>query len=139
MLLPTNPVVPVNQLGSIVHKDNSKIEPANTVVHIVLLEFADGIKTEAIRPLCDAFVKLKDTCIHPNTKKPYINSLKGGYDNSIESLTHGYTHAFVLEFSNLGDRDYYVNTDPSHQSFKKLLKDGGLANVTVIDFTNGVY
>jgi len=27
---------------------------------------------------------LKDTCVHPGSNKPYILSLKGGKDNSIE-------------------------------------------------------
>ncbi|EGX48051.1 hypothetical protein TWF173_003789 [Orbilia oligospora] len=112
---------------------------ANTVVHIVLLQFAEGTASDAVKPLCDAFIKLKDTCIHPETQKPYILSIKGGFDNSIEDLQHGYTHAFVLEFATTWDRDYYVEKDPAHQVFKGALKAGGLANVTVVDFTNGVY
>ncbi|KAF3910655.1 hypothetical protein ABW21_db0205915 [Orbilia brochopaga] len=111
----------------------------DTLVHIVLLKFADGTPSDSLKPVCDAFMKLKETCIHPETNKPYIISVKGGLDSSQENLQDGLTHGFVLEFASAWDRDYYVNEDPAHQKFKGALKTNGLAKVVVVDFTNGVY
>ncbi|KAF3942530.1 hypothetical protein ABW19_dt0210645 [Dactylella cylindrospora] len=112
----------------------------STVVHIVLIKFKAGTPSEAVKPICEAFIKLKDTCIHPDTNKPYILSIKGGIDNSTEGQQHGHTHGFVLEFANLWDRDYYVEKDPIHDAFKGLLgKSGPFEGVTVVDFTNGIY
>ncbi|KAF3925733.1 hypothetical protein AA313_de0209302 [Arthrobotrys entomopaga] len=112
---------------------------ADSIVHIVLLQFKEGTPSDGLKGICDAFIKLKEDCIHPETQKPYILSIRGGLDNSQEDLQHGYTHAFVVEFAALWDRDYYVEKDPAHDVFKKALKEGGLANVTVVDFQNGVY
>jgi len=109
------------------------------VVHIVLIKFKEDLTSEAVKPICDAFFKLKDQCIHPETKKPYIKSIKGGIDNSMEQAQKGNTHAFVLEFSAIWDRDYYVEKDPAHQAFKVFLESGGLESVTVVDFQDGVY
>ncbi|KAK6528438.1 hypothetical protein TWF281_009679 [Arthrobotrys megalospora] len=127
--------IPRPTLGS----NLTPVMAANTVVHIVLLKFKEKTPADTIKPLCDAFFKLKDTCIHPETQKPYILSIKGGFDNSIENLTNGYTHAFVLEFAATWDRDYYVDSDPAHQVFKGALGAGGLENVTVVDFADGIY
>ncbi|KAK2787913.1 hypothetical protein FQN52_004378 [Onygenales sp. PD_12] len=50
----------------------------------------------------------------------------------------GITHAFVVEFENVEDRDYYVNKDPAHLAFVGGLGDA-IQKVQVIDFTNGVF
>lgn len=36
---------------------------------------------------------LKDNCIHPETKKPYIKTGQGGKDNSPEGKQVGYSPA----------------------------------------------
>jgi len=113
-----------------------------SVTHIVMIKFQTGTSSELVKPICDEFFALKTSCIHPDTKKPYIVSIKGGLDNSEEGLAAGHTHAFVLEFANLYDRDYYVNADPAHDKFKKLLGSGPLSaspGVTVVDFVDGQY
>lgn len=33
---------------------------------------------------CLQMLALKNNCVHPETKKPYITSVTGGKDNSIE-------------------------------------------------------
>ncbi|KAJ6260154.1 hypothetical protein Dda_4377 [Drechslerella dactyloides] len=128
------PHLPSNNTGLV-----PAIMAAPTVVHIVLLKFADGTPSDSLKPICDDFIKLKDKCIHPETGKPYIISVKGGLDNSPEKLQNGLTHGFVLEFSSVWDRDYYVEQDPEHRKFKHTLKASGLANVVVVDFTDGLY
>jgi len=55
-----------------------------TIVHIVLLEFKPTIHETAVEETCKRLLGLKDKCIHPTTKKPYILHSVGGRDNSPE-------------------------------------------------------
>lgn len=101
---------------------------------------------------------LKDNCVHPTSQQPYIKSASGGKDNSPEGIQvsfpeipkdgklrgyftnarqNGITHAFVVEFASAADRDYYVQSDPSHLAFVKTL-DGLIEKAQVIDFTDRV-
>lgn len=54
------------------------------------------------------------------------------------TLQSGITHAFIVEFANAADRDYYVEKDPAHQEFIRRL-DGLIEKAQVIDFTPGVF
>jgi len=80
---------------------------------------------------------LKSTCLHPTSQKPYVKSLLGGRDNSPEGLQKGITHAFVVEFDNEKDRDYYAKEDPVHRKFVESL--GGMVNAQVVDIRPGVF
>lgn len=96
-------------------------------------------------------------------QQPYIRKISGGRDNSPEGLQvgdrppkradktpdswqkltqmvtqGGLTHAFVVEFESAAERDYYVNLDPIHQTFKKDIEPF-VEKVTVVDFTNGAF
>ncbi|KAK2795360.1 hypothetical protein FQN50_009751 [Emmonsiellopsis sp. PD_5] len=108
------------------------------VTHIVLFQFKASASADAIKDVCDRMLALKDICIHPTDQKPYLKTSIGGRDNSPEGLQDGITHAFVVEFENVEDRDYYVNKDPAHLDFVGGLGDV-VQKVQVIDFTNGVF
>ncbi|KAF5607439.1 stress responsive A B barrel domain-containing protein [Fusarium pseudoanthophilum] len=58
--------------------------------------------------------EMRDKCLHPDSKKPYIQSIQGGADSAPEGLQQGITHAFVIQFDNPEDRDYYALKDPAH-------------------------
>ena len=108
---------------------------------------------------------LRQNCIHPTTKKPYILDSSGGRDNSpeghqvvptlftsafikhhlleIERLTGlilqgGFSHGFVSHFANEGDRRYYLEEDPAHLAFVKSLENI-IQNVRVVDYTPGEF
>jgi hypothetical protein len=96
---------------------------------------------------------LKESCIHPQSGKPYIKSLTGGKDNSIEgkqvcwtrpplrfsnAKKDGIEYAFVVEFESTADRTYYVKTDPIHQAFKKITENV-VEKVIVVDYTVGEF
>lgn len=55
-----------------------------------------------------------------------------------QNLKGGITHAFIMEFENAKDRDYYVHQDPAHLAFLKSL-DGLVEKVQAVDFTDGVF
>ncbi|KAI1083261.1 stress responsive A/B barrel domain-containing protein [Whalleya microplaca] len=88
------------------------------VNHIVLFQFKANASPEAVDQACASMLALKETCLHPQTQKPYIKSLTGGKDNSKEGLQNGIEWGFVVEFDNLDDRDFYVSTDKAHDAFK---------------------
>jgi hypothetical protein len=56
----------------------------------------------------------------------------------IDSIQGGITHAFVVEFENTADRDYYCKEDPIHQEFVRSLS-GIIEKAQAIDYTPGVY
>ncbi|RFU26302.1 hypothetical protein B7463_g10032, partial [Scytalidium lignicola] len=92
-----------------------------TVFHIVLIQFQPTVNSTQIQDLCNDCIALKETCLHPDTNKPYLKSMALGKDVSIEGLNGDFTHAFIAEFDSLADRDYYVKTDPSHKDFVKKI------------------
>ncbi|KAL9068700.1 MAG: hypothetical protein Q9161_006014 [Pseudevernia consocians] len=96
------------------------------IIHIVMFE------------VCNRMVDLRNQCIHPTSKKPYITTSSGGRQNSPENNKAGYSHAFVVEFASEEDRDYYAGEDLAHLEFKKSLK-GVVERVGVVDYTPGVY
>lgn len=53
-------------------------------------------------------------------------------------LQNGITHAFVFEFENEQDREFYLKEDPAHLEFVKSIA-GVVSKVQVVDFTPGVF
>ncbi|RAH46334.1 Dabb family protein [Aspergillus brunneoviolaceus CBS 621.78] len=106
------------------------------ISHIVLLQFKPDVGSDIQENVASRIKGLKDSCIHPETGKPYIVSMKGGVDVSIEGLQNGISHAFVSVFENASDRDYFAKTDPVHIA---LVKDvlQYLERVQVVDFVDG--
>ncbi|KAI5290064.1 hypothetical protein KEM54_002525 [Ascosphaera aggregata] len=51
---------------------------------------------------------------------------------------HGITHAFVVQFANGRDRDYYCSKDPAHMAFLKNLQ-GRVDKVQAIDYEPGEF
>ncbi|KAE8154547.1 hypothetical protein BDV25DRAFT_147472 [Aspergillus avenaceus] len=109
-----------------------------SITHLVLFKFKPGLDPEVVNDTCQRMLGLKDNCLHPTSQKPYIKTSSGGKDNSPEGIQNGITHAFVVEFANASDRDYYVNEDPAHLAFVKSL-DGIIDKAQAVDFTDGVF
>ncbi|WP_394770675.1 Dabb family protein [Lacisediminihabitans sp.] len=113
-----------------------------TVVHIVLFRYT-AAATEAHRAeVARRFHALAAT---ERRGAPYISSITSGTQQSGEVAPGGFEHGFVVTFSSLGDRNFYVGepivTDPEfydrvHAEFKQfvgpLLAPGG---VLVFDFS----
>ncbi|KAI1340077.1 stress responsive A/B barrel domain-containing protein [Xylariaceae sp. FL0016] len=87
------------------------------VNHIVQFQFKIEASEESVKQAVASMLALRDKCMHPKTQKEYIRSLTGGRDNSKEGLQNGIQWAFVVEFENLEDRDFYVSEDSAHQAF----------------------
>jgi hypothetical protein len=106
--------------------------------HLVLLEFKQHATPMAISRATADLLELKTLCVHPLTQKPYIRGIKGGRDHSPEGLQRGMTHAFILEFDSVEDRNYYVEEDPAHIAFQDRIKPV-VEGVLVLDFTPGKF
>lgn len=99
-------------------------------------------------------LSLKNSCLHPDTKKPYIVSSTGGYECSVEGMqvtriigvcswletsdeadscaawNHSRIRRWILVVAN---RDYYALKDPGHLAFGASL--GPIVDsVQVVDF-----
>lgn len=133
------------------------------IVHVVLFGFKPSLDKEtisAVRPsssprsptatpstasdsnthpqACQRMLGLPDKCRHPETNQPYIKSLGGGKDNSLEGMAHGLGHGFVFQFENKRDRDYYIDQDPAHLEFVASIREL-VDKATVFDYEAGVF
>ncbi|OSS51933.1 hypothetical protein B5807_03580 [Epicoccum nigrum] len=106
--------------------------------HVVLFQFKETATSFAVKEITSKFFGLKKSCVHPETRRPYILSITGGIDNSIEGLQNGVSHAFILRFSSNEERDYYVKSDPAHQAFKDAAA-AVVEKTIVVDFQEGVF
>ena len=62
------------------------------MIHTVQFAFKPSLTAAKIAELGAAFLSLKDKCLDPDTKRPYILSLTGGRDNSPEGLQVFFFH-----------------------------------------------
>ena len=60
------------------------------------------------------------------------------YFADLAVVQNGFTHAFVVEFENEQDRDFYVKEDEAHLAFVASL-EGLVDGVQVLDYTSGKY
>ncbi|KAF2454707.1 stress responsive A/B barrel domain-containing protein [Lineolata rhizophorae] len=120
--------------------NRDKISPVSimAIIHIVMFQFKNSASADEVQDACSRMLALRDTCVHPTSKQPYIKTAMGGRDNSPEGMQGGLTHAFIVEFSNEEDRRYYLEEDAAHQAFVASIKDM-LAQLRVVDFTPGVF
>ena len=51
---------------------------------------------------------------------------------------NGITHAFVVVFESVEDRDYYVKTDPAHHAFIEFVGPH-VEKVNVVDYSEGQF
>ncbi|KAH8790658.1 hypothetical protein BGZ57DRAFT_949275 [Hyaloscypha finlandica] len=86
------------------------------LIHVVQLKFKPEVDSGKIEEILASLKALKTKCVHPDTKKNYIRSIRLGRDNSPEGLQNGYTHMVISEFDSVADRDYYSMKDPVHMA-----------------------
>jgi hypothetical protein len=107
------------------------------VIHIVLIKYRSSIGWYDLQQHFTAFTALKTRCLHPDTGKPYMLSLRIGQNRSWETLAKGTTHGAVLEFATQDDLDYYLLKDPVHLAFSAKMAPL-VEDVTVVDIRDGV-
>ncbi|MGB4726510.1 MAG: Dabb family protein [Thermogutta sp.] len=106
-------------------ESQAKFSHAGQVRHVVLFKFKDGTSPEDVAKIEKAFAALP-------SKIPQIAGFEWGTDCSVENLSQGFTHCFILTFKNVQDRDAYL-PHPEHKAFGQLLRPH-LDKVLVIDY-----
>jgi hypothetical protein len=96
-----------------------------TLRHVVAFKFKDTATPDQIKEIENAFRALK-------TKIPEIASLEWGTNVSKENRDKGFTHCFIVTFSNEKNRDTYL-VHPEHKKFVDLALPS-IADVFVLDF-----
>ncbi|MBI3863087.1 MAG: Dabb family protein [Planctomycetia bacterium] len=97
--------------------------------HIVLLKFPPQTTREAIAAIFEALDDLQE-------KIPGIIDICAGPYESPEGLHKGFTHAFIVTFTDVESRDAYLE-HPAHEPVKQMIVKelaGGLADVIAFDF-----
>jgi quinol monooxygenase YgiN len=95
------------------------------VKHIALLKFKDGTSEEQINKLFDDLLDLSETV-------EGIEDYVSGDNNSPEGKSAGYTHGFIITFSDAAARDAYLS-HPDHQKFQAAAEPI-VESVVVVDF-----
>jgi len=106
--------------------ENKAVKESDRVLrHVVLFKFKDGTSPEQIEQIEKAFCTLPD-------KVNAIYDLEWGTDVSVENLSQGFTHCFLVTFLSEADRAAYL-PHPEHKAFGRLLGPH-LDKVLVIDY-----
>ena len=101
-------------------------EPQPSVLrHVVLFGFKETATPEQIRAIEQTFRALPE-------KISKIRGFEWGTDVSVENLSQGYTHCFLVTFLTEQDRDIYL-PHPAHQEFVAALQPH-LEQALVIDY-----
>lgn len=97
--------------------------------HLVLLKVRPDVPAAAVEHVLGRLAALR-------AEIPGLLSFAGGPYSSSEGLHRGYTHGFVMTFTDAAARDAYL-PHPAHEAVKGLVLevlDGGLAGVLAFDF-----
>ncbi|MCX4029933.1 Dabb family protein [Endozoicomonas sp. SM1973] len=81
--------------------------------HLVLLKCKADVNQSQIDEMFDQLNALVGVI-------PGLLSCKGGNNNSPEGISHGYTHAFVMQFENADARDNYL-PHPAHKKVQPII------------------
>ena len=106
---------------------------AKLLRHVVLFKFKEGITPEQIKEVETSFASLPG-------KIDVIKCFEWGTNVSVENLSEGFTHCFMVTFASEAGLDAYLN-HPDLKEFRKTL-DGPLEKALVVDYwatryTNG--
>lgn len=115
------------------------------VVHVVLFRFREAVPVEQRRELERRFLALAES---ERDGRRYIRAIRSGAQVSPEGAGHGFEVGFVVEFSSLGDRNYYLGRpfvgdgpfDPAHAAFTAFagpLLEGDGRGALVFDLVAG--
>src|SRR5262245_930741 len=95
------------------------------IKHVGFLKFKEGTSEEEIDRIFGELMDISETI-------PGIEDYVSGPNNSPEGLNEGFTHGFVMTFSDASARDADL-PDPDHEKFK-LNALPHVEKVMVVDF-----
>lgn len=102
--------------------------PVKVLRHVVLFAFNEAAGPEEIQGIERAFSALP-------SQIETIHDFEWGVDVSVENLSQGFSHCFLVTFLSEADRDSYL-PHPAHQAFVARLQPY-LAKALVFDYWSG--
>ncbi|MFN4808125.1 MAG: Dabb family protein [Bacteroidota bacterium] len=94
--------------------------------HVVIFKFKETSSKASVDSVVKSFMGLAK-------KIPVIKSIEWGLNDSPENFHQGFTHCFVITFSNKKDRDEVYQKHPAHMEFQKVLGPH-MEKVFVVDY-----
>jgi hypothetical protein len=94
--------------------------------HVVIFKFKETSSKASVDSVVKSFIGLAK-------KIPVIKSMEWGLNDSPENFHQGFTHCFVITFSNKKDRDEVYQKHPAHMEFQKVLGPH-MEKVFVVDY-----
>ena len=95
------------------------------IKHVALIKFKEGTTEEQIQKAFEELMDLSESV-------PDVEDYVAGPNNSPEGLNKGYTHGFVMTFTDAAARDAYL-THPDHERVKAAVLPL-VEDVLVFDF-----
>ena len=95
------------------------------IKHVALIRFKEGTTEEQIQKAFDELMDLSESV-------PGVEDYVAGPNNSPEGLNHGYTHGFVMTFTDAAARDAYLS-HPEHERVKASVLPS-VDDILVFDF-----
>ena len=95
------------------------------IKHVGFLKFKEGTSEDEIERIFSELMDISENI-------PGIEDYVSGPNNSPEGLNEGFTHAFVMTFSDANARDAYL-PHPDHEKFKASALPH-IEKVLVLDF-----
>src|ERR1043166_6252754 len=83
------------------------------IKHIALFKFKEGTTEEQIQKTFDELMELSENV-------PGIEDYVAGANNNPEGMNKGYTHGFVMSFTDPAERDGYIPR-PEHERVKPFV------------------
>jgi hypothetical protein len=93
--------------------------------HVVLFAFKDTSTPQQIQKAEEAFCELPKVIDE-------IHDFEWGTDVSVENISRGYTHCFLVTFLSERDRNTYL-PHPAHEEFRAILEPH-LEKALVLDY-----
>jgi hypothetical protein len=95
------------------------------VKHIALVKFKEGTPEDQIDQIFDDILDITESV-------PGLEDYVSGPNSSPQGLSQGYTHAYVMTFTDVAARDAYL-PHPEHERVKTLISPV-LESLLVFDF-----
>jgi len=96
------------------------------IEHIVLLRLKDGVSEDKTKALIAGINDLKKVI-------PGMLEVLGGYNNSPEGKSAGFSYGFIVKFKDSASRDVYV-PHPEHIKLAQTLVRPIVDDVIVLDY-----
>ncbi|KAL1740928.1 hypothetical protein HDZ31DRAFT_85148 [Schizophyllum fasciatum] len=108
--------------------------------HIIAVKLKEGTDLVAACALFEKAFDFKDLCKKPDGAL-YVRAVRGGKqvtEGLLGQIAKGWEWAFVFEFANTDDLQYFLLKDPEHQKFAASFRPL-LADATALTFDDKVF